>query len=282
MFGYVPCNIPNPVSISAVYTFFNRTFPEAYSFKGERHSFFEVVCVLSGKVGITADKSAYILSAGDAVIHPPNEFHSIWAPDRNSPEVIIFSFSAPQMPTPPEHIRRMSRTQCYELRDIFYNFRQSFKSCDDGSFKIYDGKQLNASCVIKRLELLLTNVFFIQETAYVERQTASSDTYTRILTVMESNLHRQMSVDELATVCNISVPTLEKTVYKYLHCGAAYHFNALKMKKAAELIATGKNVNETSCALGFANQNYFSTAFKKYYGYPPSRLKNRSGSDTVL
>ena len=55
------CKIIDPLSISRIFTFFKKKFDPGYFFKGESHDFYEVVCVLSGRVGITAGKSIYVL-----------------------------------------------------------------------------------------------------------------------------------------------------------------------------------------------------------------------------
>lgn len=46
-----------------------------------------------------------------------------------------------------------------------------------------------------------------------------------------------------------------------------------KMKAAKSLLESGNNVNETAQLLGYADQSVFSKAFKKYYGYYPSKEK---------
>ena len=103
----------------------------------------------------------------------------------------------------------------------------------------------------------------------------SADLFSRILGVMEKNIYEKISVNELAKACNISVPTLEKTVYKYLGYGAMNHYNTLKMNRAQSMLLSGMSVKEVSLTLGFSNQNYFSERFKKHYGYPPSSSRKR-------
>ena len=56
------------------------------------------------------------------------------------------------------------------------------------------------------------------------------------------------------------------------------HKYLLKLKTAAaiQLLQQGCSVNEVSRQLGFANQNYFSTVFKRETGLPPSRYAKES------
>ncbi|MBQ8040550.1 MAG: helix-turn-helix transcriptional regulator [Lachnospiraceae bacterium] len=49
----------------------------------------------------------------------------------------------------------------------------------------------------------------------------------------------------------------------------------LRMNRALELLTKNEiSVKEISFACGFTDEKYFSRAFKKRYGYPPSQLKN--------
>nr|WP_238315240.1 helix-turn-helix domain-containing protein [Segatella maculosa] len=45
------------------------------------------------------------------------------------------------------------------------------------------------------------------------------------------------------------------------------------MRKAAELLQRGEQVQEVAVEIGLSDAKYFSTAFKKYYGISPSKFK---------
>jgi Transcriptional regulator containing an amidase domain and an AraC-type DNA-binding HTH domain len=54
-----------------------------------------------------------------------------------------------------------------------------------------------------------------------------------------------------------------------------YHMQ-LKMEKAMSLIrSSALSITEISDQLGFITPQYFSKSFKDYFGYAPSKLKNR-------
>ena len=95
---YRECPVKNTLRLASLFTFSRRKFPGNYSFKGESHDFTEVVCVTDGKVGITADKNVYVLSAGQMIVHLPGEFHAIWSGCGTEPETVIFSFRAEAFP----------------------------------------------------------------------------------------------------------------------------------------------------------------------------------------
>lgn len=55
--------------------------------------------------------------------------------------------------------------------------------------------------------------------------------------------------------------------------GVIHYFNHLKIMAATEMLKNGLTVKETATALGFANQNYFSTVFKRITWSAPTHYK---------
>ncbi|WP_416334080.1 two-component regulator propeller domain-containing protein [Bacteroides pyogenes] len=52
----------------------------------------------------------------------------------------------------------------------------------------------------------------------------------------------------------------------------------IRMQKAAELLQRGEPIQDVAVKIGLSDANYFSTAFKKHYGVPPSKFKKASSS----
>ena len=266
------CKIKNILSISKLYTFFRRQFPEGFFFRGESHDFYEVVCVISGRVGITAGNRVFVLNEGEMTIHTPGEFHAIREEGESEPEVIIFSFSAVAFPTVSARIFTLSIELKEEIVKIYDSLPEIF---DMGKVRILEVKpsqDVAAALAMKRTEMFLLSALSKKNAAQSAPEVKNTELFSSILSVMEENLSRKINLEFLAKQCGISVPTLEKTVYRYLGYGVMAHCNTLKMQHAHTLLLEGKSVKETASQLGFSNQNYFSARFKKHYGYPPSRV----------
>lgn len=73
-----PIPLRDRITVSQLYSTYTHTFPKNYSFKGERHNFWEIGYVVEGIAGITSDDKVYKCKEGDLVIHPPNYFHTSW------------------------------------------------------------------------------------------------------------------------------------------------------------------------------------------------------------
>ncbi len=283
-------SVVSTLSIRELYTISKQKFGGGYFFGGESHSYYEAVCVLKGKVGITAGKNVYVLEAGQMTLHVPHEFHAIWEEGQSAPEVIVFTFSASAFPKVKSGTYLLTPKLLKEIKDIYKASHDIFimkgNDCyygdsgktvfQNGMFisGVADGMELQAECFVKRIELFLSYALKSLLDEKREYTAVGSESYTRILAVMEENIYNNLSVGEIASIAGVSVPTLEKTVYRYMHCGAIAYYNILRMERAHSLMRKGNSVKETSDALGFSNQNYFSACFKKRYGISPSKLKN--------
>ncbi len=274
------CFVKDVLSITKLNTFFRRDFPDGYVFKGEYHDFYEIVCVLSGEIIVTADKEVYTLKTGEMTYHRPCEFHAFREESNSHPNVAIITFHATSFPEVNGKIFTLSEHHLLEIEDFFKSLMKIFElepPSDDGKrtwlASVKPGEEISASALIKRLELLLISAF--QKKANEKerlKNTKASLSYYKILTVMEENISNALSVEEIAKECGISVPTLEKNIHQFLGYGAMTHYNTLKMQKSYEMLLKGMSVKEVALKLGFLNQNYFSARFKKHYGFPPSQV----------
>ena len=274
--AYRECPVKNVLALESLFTFSKRKFPDNYAFKGESHDFTEVVCVTDGKVGITAEKNVYILSAGQMIIHLPGEFHAIWSDCGTEPEIVIFSFRSSAFPEISRRVFALSPDNVSEIKSVFRAAQKAFQLENTDVRKIREGAEAEASAVIKRLELFLLSALSSDNAAASEYKGRSAENYFRILSVMEERISDALDAATLAKLCNMSIPALEKTVFRYSGCGAMTYYNVLRMQKAAELLSAGASVKETALSLGFSNQNYFSASFKKWSCSAPSQYAGRT------
>lgn len=262
------------LSIKSLFTFFRRTLTQDFQFSGESHDFTEVVCVLGGRAGVTADKNIYVLPAGQLIVHPPNEFHTIW-PDNEEAEIVIFSFRAEPFPVQEKRVFRLNTEQTAELCNLHKRAKEVFCISDIRVTGALPHREAEAAILIKQLEILLLNVLATENAAMPYHSGQSAENYVRIVNAMEEALGGPLNIHELAARCNLSVSAIEKTVHRYMGCGAITYFNNLRMKRASQLLAAGKSVKEVAAELGFSCQNYFSAAFKKWAKRSPSTFRKQ-------
>ncbi len=264
-------DLQKALKITRLYTAFRETFLADYDFPGEHHDFWELVIVLDGEVGITAGNEAYTLKKGRAVLHEPMEFHRIRSVGNYTPTVIIFSFAAENMPQYQSKIFEISDTR--EPSKVLDNICEAFDYEGIHTTAIKDEESIYYQLALKGLEAFLLRTISRQMQTKKLLKSRTEKNYTGIINVMEENLGKSLSVGEIAELCNMSEVNLKKTFSLYAGMGVMAYFNRLKATVAISMLKNGMTVQETASALGFSNQNYFSTVFKRIIGQPPSYYK---------
>ena len=196
-----------------------------------------------GKLKLTLGKELYSLSAGDAAILPPNTFY--WMQKEEEADALLLGYEAEGAPQEPLALTLSERGQIYaeELADQKEEDPQLYPLLELLLLQAYNSVPLQAAPAER--DFLL----FIKATEHLEEQIAS-----------------RLSVGELADFLGISLSHLKRLFARYAGMGAHEYFNILKIQRAKELLNQGYSVTQTAELVGFANQAYFSAAFKRITG----------------
>ena len=263
------------ICVDAVHTFFRQKFSKGYIFNGESHDFWEMVFVIDGSVGITADRDVYVLEKGQSVIHRPNEFHKIWSEFDTDPTVIIISFSASVFPEFDGRIMSLDTSQIKRIEQLFESSSMCFERDGVRIVNIKKDSEYELNTLKLELELLILSVLK-RQTANVSSGLKSADIYSAAVKIMEDNISGELDTEKIAKMCSISSAYLKKIFAKYSGGGVIQYFNRLKARIACVYLDSGKSVKETALLLGFTDQNYFSTFFKRIMGVSPSHFRNKN------
>lgn len=255
--------VRNP-DIVAFHGSLDRTFDRDYEFAGETHPFYELVVILSGSVGITAGEEIYSLHRCEMLLHPPGEFHRIWTEGESEAEVLNLSFHAATVP------ELTGRTVSFSEEE-----GAAFRILANSVSEALDRSDLNELNRLRlELELWLLRVMKDEASNSERLMSAAALRYAEIVSLMREHIGEMLGAQEIARLCNMSLSNLKKIFNKYAGMGVSHYFTEMKMQRAAELLRSGKRVGETAEALGFPDQNYFSTAFRRVMGCPPGSFRN--------
>lgn len=84
----------------------------------------------------------------------------------------------------------------------------------------------------------------------------------------------RICVAELAALCGMSTAYLRTLFLKGFGLSPIQYINDLKLRRAAELLASGQYGVQQVCAMaGFEDESYFSRTFKKKFGVSPKSYK---------
>ena len=279
---YSPLPIKRSVMIKELVSFFCKTYSSGFVFKGETHNFGEFVIVLDGRAVICAGNSILELEKGQAVWHKPNEFHSVKHIGEKELRLGVLSFygtvtvpSASRFFNVPSGVTELFEELRTEAEDIF-EFRDSVNQKSVLIKSLKAGKELEMQMLVSRMEFLLSNVLSGGSVPEAQRVSASEENYLRIVEAIRANLGKRKSVSELAKLCNMSASNAKRVFAKYAGCGISAYYNEAVVSEAERLLLKGKSVGEISKTLGFVNQNYFSSFFKRLTGKTPLNWKKEN------
>lgn len=264
------CVVEKCIRISALFSAFRQVFGKDYYFGGETHDFWELVCVVEGAIGVTAGKDVFLLEAGQAVLHRPMEFHSFWSEKDSCPDIIVVTFTGDIMPAMKEWRFRPGKKEVEELCELLSCVPRIFQI--DRKIltqKIIAGKEAEAHLFVSRLENILLSACIRGEEDFTRIQSAGAENYRRVVRVLEEHVEERLTVAEVARLCSMSESAIKKTFTRYAGIGMMAYFNQMKMRRAARLMEEGMSVRQAAAAVGFSDQNYFSTVFKRTTGAAP-------------
>lgn len=260
--------------ICAIISAFEYTYGRNHYFEGEAHDFWEFVCVIDGSIDVISDDHIYELGKNQIIFHRPLEFHRLWSANGTSPHLLIMSFQT-------AHSFKIKRA-VYSLRDEMVKELQKLINLAENIF-IFDDicvvdqkedRKIDLQIFIDRLEVLILTILKEEVTFDTRIKSGiSAGNYEMILTVLKKNLHRKLSLNQIAEMCSMSKSNLKKTFSKYTDRGVIEYFNYLKVLEGIRLLKHGMAVGEISRALGFTEQNYFSQVFKRVTGVSPTNYR---------
>ena len=258
--------------VVAFYASLNRFFRKNYDFAGEAHPFYELVCVISGTVGITAGKEIYTLHGGQMILHPPNEFHRIRAEDNSEPHVLNLSFWAASMPFHSDRVFQLTPSEQQSLTELCTEVQRGLKNADR---TVLNEQRL-------RLELWLLGVLGHGGADVAPSADSNALRYASIVGLLREHLREPLTAQDIARLSNMSLSSLKKIFSRYAGMGVVSFFTEMKMRHAVFLLESGKRVGETAAELGYADQNYFSTVFHRVMGTAPGsyRLARETDAST--
>lgn len=260
------------IHVKAAYSFMNVSRTPDFYFSGEQHNFWEMVCVLEGNAGITADDRIYTLHAGDIIFHKPMEFHKIWSVDDSGMKVCILSFDAEGKGL------EALKNSTFKTGEKSSQLLSILMDTAEKAFKRSDGCMISGVKSLKNMQIYfnLLELFLLEtseEKDLLQIQDKDALIFSEIVQLLKERVDRQITVDEIAKQIGISTSGMKKIFHKYTGMGLREYHTQLQIKRAMELLKQNRSVLEISEKLSYSSQFYFSNVFKKETGMSPTAYR---------
>jgi two-component system, response regulator YesN len=139
--------------------------------------------------------------------------------------------------------------------------------------KEYISKINNAES-ITTLEHAMNNLIdTLMTRTSVKNQNNAEQTVHWAVTYINNNYDKEVTLEQIANELFISPGYLCRIFKKHVGKRYASYVTDIRMKKAKELLCSGKfTVTEVAYKVGFNDASYFSSVFKKHYAQPPCKF----------
>lgn len=270
------------VEVSMLYSFYHFHFATGYVFPGERHPFWEMVCVLNGQVDIGADDAVYMLSAGDVIFHQPDEFHSIWANYAHAPDLLVVSFesASPAMRAFERRQLRATPAQRTLMEDMIREAERTFATSlqsNDGTVRPdRAGGAYTLRLILTRLlmdmldsaDALNAPVGRFQQHGPDEERLIQA-----VIDLMRCHLRGELCFADLCRRMGMSATAVKQLFRRRFETTPMAYYEQLRMSEARrQLREEGKSVAAVADDLGFSSPAYFSTRFRHVNGMTPRQF----------
>ena len=99
----------------------------------------------------------------------------------------------------------------------------------------------------------------------------SHDTLIKVAQLMEANIEKPLSLDEIATSTDLSRRQIERLFKRHLNCVPNRYYLQMRLRRARELLLqTSMPIIDITAACGFQSPPHFSRCYRAQFGCPPS------------
>lgn len=104
----------------------------------------------------------------------------------------------------------------------------------------------------------------------------------RIITLIESNFERDLSVSEMARFVDLSVSHLQHLFKKDMGQSPAHYVQALRLKRARDLLENSSlSIKQIMIRIGTKDRSNFERRFKQTYKLTPVQYRKVAGVNTT-
>jgi len=237
-----------------------------FSFKGERHPYWELTYMDVGSMICTVDGRKYELKKGDMMFFAPMQYH---AQSGTGGEplaflTVTFEVSRGDLKLLADRILHADADMYRTMKLILSEYRED---------SMYSGEMI-LSALMQALILSLRSLRRETIGGAVPSSLADktkNDIVRRCMQIIDENLESRITLELLARKVCVSTSYVSKLFRSETGMGVSIFIRERRLERAKELIRSGKyTITQISDMMGFCSVTYFSTEFKKKFGMTPS------------
>ena len=285
--AYKSVVLEDSVTINRIISVHYFQYMSDFSFPGESHDFWELVCVDRGEIDALAGERRLTLKKGNILFHKPNEFHNVLTNGKVSPSLVVIGFvcHSPAIKSFEDQLMSVQDTEKELLAQIIVEARNTFRGRLDDPYQeelIFNSEPLtfgSAQLISHYLEQLIIHLYRryfsyslpVRSSRFLAEASSGNDTYNRIVRYMEEHLGERMTIDRICRDNLVGRSQLQKLFRDTKGCGVIEFFSMMKIDTAKQMIRDNQlNFTQIADRLGYNSIHYFSRQFKQITTMTPS------------
>ena len=285
--AYKSVVLEDSITINRVMSVHYFQYMSDFSFPGESHDFWELVCVDRGEIDALAGERRLTLKKGNILFHKPNEFHNVLTNGKVSPSLVVIGFvcHSPAIKSFEDQLMSVQDTEKELLAQIIVEARNTFSGRLDDPYQeelIFNSEPLtfgSAQLISHYLEQLIIHLYRryfsyslpVRSSRFLAEASSGNDTYNRIVRYMEEHLGERMTIDRICRDNLVGRSQLQKLFRDTKGCGVIEFFSMMKIDTAKQMIRDNQlNFTQIADRLGYSSIHYFSRQFKQITTMTPS------------
>lgn len=281
--NYISTKLEQELFINSIISIHYFEYTTEFRYTGESHDFWELIFCDKGELCITAGNNTYVLSRGQAFLHPPAQFHNVCAHGGKSANSIIFSFESPTSELYGVS-DRIIPTDVYVssalfsvLREAKFSFQNELGMLHDSQLIRKDDNAHFASeqIIQNYIELLLIHLIRSSQNnepfPELPQNRIKNSLISDIVAYMSANLGAKITFTHLTHKFSISSTTLKNLFSKTYGHGAMEHLTLMRIEHAKEMLRDGRySCTDIAATCGFCSVHHFSGVFRRHEGMSPT------------
>ena len=285
--AYKSVVLEDSITINRVISVHYFQYMSDFSFPGESHDFWELVCVDRGEIDALAGERRLTLKKGNILFHKPNEFHNVLTIGKVSPSLVVIGFvcHSPAIKSFEDQLMSVQDTEKELLAQIIVEARNTFRGRLDDPYQeelIFNSEPLtfgSAQLISHYLEQLIIHLYRryfsyslpVRSSRFLAEASSGNDTDHRIVRYMEEHLGERMTIDRICRDNLVGRSQLQKLFRDTKGCGVIEFFSMMKIDTAKQMIRDNQlNFTQIADRLGYSSIHYFSRQFKQITTMTPS------------
>lgn len=285
--AYKSVVLEDSVTINRIISVHYFQYMSDFSFPGESHDFWELVCVDRGEIDALAGDRRLTLKKGNILFHKPNEFHNVLTNGKVSPSLVVIGFEchSPAIKSFEDQLMSVQDTEKELMAQIIVEARNTFSGRLDDPYQeelIFNSEPLtfgSAQLISHYLEQLMIHLYRryfsyslpVRSSRFLAEASSRNDTYNRIVRYMEEHLGERMTIDRICRDNLVGRSQLQKLFRDTKGCGVIEFFSMMKIDTAKQMIRDNQlNFTQIADRLGYNSIHYFSRQFKQITTMTPS------------